>query len=155
MSGLRDRAASFWRSHLGPNLIGDVRSTIVGAVIGMVTGVATTAWTVGVTVEHFVRTNDEGYAQPFPPLVEQLQEDDKKASVRFEPADLADAYVCESAYVNGGSYREVFLGYVSRYAMCWDLGQVDTDSFVVRPNRLSGALQQRDGGWLCKCASAR
>lgn len=133
----------------------DIRAAVVGIVVGGIVGKITTAAIVSEPIEHFVKTSSDGFSQPLVGLAGQIGAFGETTVIRFEPQEIRETYVCESAYLRGGSYREIFLRYVDRYPSCFDLSQESQDEFVVRPNRLSGVMSVADGEWRCKCRASK
>jgi hypothetical protein len=143
----------FWSNYFPNGLIADVRATIVGALVGWIIGIVTVAASFPDPIEHFVQTSIDGYAQPLGAMVRQIELYNADTTINFDPPDVRDVFVCESAYLTGASYRDIFLKYVDRYSLCLDINQVNKDSFTVRPNRLSGAMSMINEEWHCKCQS--
>lgn len=136
-------------------LTDDLRSAVVGTIIGSFLGLLTVALAATSKIEHFVKTNDKGFAQPFPLMASQLAKEDEPITLTFLPPDFIDLYVCESAYVSAPDHRGVLLDYVNRYSMCMDITAESKTKFVIRPNRLSQAVFQVDDEWICKCPDVR
>jgi hypothetical protein len=142
-------ADGIWKKYGAGKFIDDVRAAIVGIAVGW----GTVAFAFPTVIEHFVKTNSAGYAQPLLSLTEQLAVDEAPATVRFDPPTLDKMYVCESAYVSGETNRQIFLSYIDRYPMCFDLGEEDKAKYVVRLNRTSAAVSEKNGEFFCKCPS--
>lgn len=130
----------------------DLRSAIVGTVVGSIVGAVAVACTRIENIEHVVFTDQGGTADPLVQLTGQLEFDEEPAYVELIPEDLIGMRVCESAYLAAPSYRLLLLQYVDRYSMCLDLSATDKNRYEIRVNNRSGAVSQSgDGTWLCKC----
>lgn len=132
-------------------IFGDIRSTLVGSLVGAVVALIAAAWAAEAPKERWIFTNDEGYAQPMRILLDPLEREEGKITIRFEPEDLEQIYVCEYAHLTGSSYREILFTYLDRYSMCLWVAEMSSSEYIIRANTHSGFLDRRNGNWLCKC----
>ncbi|MBZ0140749.1 MAG: hypothetical protein K8H87_13410 [Pseudorhodoplanes sp.] len=132
-------------------VFGDIRSAAVGSIFGAIVGLITAAFAVKPPIETFIFTNDKGFAQPMRALLTSLKDEKEKITIRFEPEDLEEVYVCEYSHVTGASPKQVLFSYLDKYSACLSVSQKDRSDFVIRPNKLSGLLVSRNGHWFCKC----
>lgn len=132
-------------------IVGDIRSAVVGALVGSAFTFLAAAWAAGAPKDAWIFPNDAGYAQPMRSLVDSLKREDSSVNIRFEPGGLENIYICEYAHLSGFSYREILFSYLDRYSTCFWVAQRSASEYIIRPNNTSGFLNTRNGGWFCKC----
>jgi hypothetical protein len=104
-------------------------------------------------VTYSVFPSSDGWAMPLPPLIDAATEEDEALNVKFMPEQVSQTYVCEFSEISAPNYRQLFLRYIDRYQMCFELRQGQENEFIIRPNQSSGMMTLTAGGWECKCAS--
>lgn len=144
----------YWQEYFRSGFLVDVRSALIGIAVGGIVGAITVAFAAPDPIEYLVSLGNAGAAQPLRALAYNLTLDKKPPKVVFDPADLQQAWVCEGAYISGASHKEILLKYIDRYSGCFDLDQVDKESYIVHANNVSGLLKKdKRGEWACKCPS--
>jgi len=134
------------------HVIGDVRSSVVGGLMGSLTTLLVAWLTSSSPVTYAVFPSEDGWAMPLPDLVDHARGEDQSLGISFQPDEVQETYVCEFAQVSASTYRELFLTYMDRYQACFDLTQVQENEFLVRPNDKSGLMTKAGSSWQCKCS---
>jgi hypothetical protein len=136
-----------------PPWIGDVIiSSIVGAIVGIVAGHYTDAFSRPPPKSATIWTNELGQARPMMTLIPPLKRENKIA-IRFDPPELEQVVVCEFSHVTGESASEVVLSYLGRYPMCFVVTEKSENAeWVVRPNVAQQQIKRLPNGqWSCLC----
>lgn len=138
-----------------PWLVDQVVSLTLGSVIGTIIGIQVGKYYAKVLATppplvSNIWTNDRGQALPMRTFLPLLRTH-SNYNISFEPSDLEQVIVCEFSRQTGTSALALFLEYINRYSMCFSLNQLSESTYVVRPNRSSGFLEQKSDGWFCKC----
>lgn len=116
--------------------------------------VATLFWTwvtATAPISYSVFPSEDGWAKPLPELIEAASEEDSTLVIKLKPDQVADTYVCEFSEMSAINYRRLFLSYVDRYRMCFDIRQTDENEYLLLPNRISGQMKLVGNSWQCLC----
>ena len=95
--------------------------------------------------------NDYGQTEPFDLLVTPIEEE-KSASITFEPPELRQAIVCEFAQVSGHTHKELLVAYLDKFSMCFlAIERVTNEQYSIRPNLASNQMTKKNDRWMCLC----
>ena len=133
-------------------LFKDIRSAAVASVISTFSTI-TVVQCSQMERNIIIDTNRDGYAQPMPILLSQIESEGHLISVDFSPPEIRKTFVCEYADISARSWDAVFFAYLNRYPMCFSLNQTSDVSYSVRPNTRSGEMLEVNNVWFCKCTN--
>lgn len=135
------------------SIVGDVRSALVGSVVGSITGIvlAFVVTSCSASKEYTTFPSKDGYTQPFTELVYRATAENPKLKVAFVPPELSNAYVCEYVHLTGPTNQDLLFQYVTKFKDCFLLRQKDENSFSILKNTDNDKMSLTNGSWMCMC----